>query len=85
MKIGSPEWKEIIVDGARGLGIDVHPGQVDQFATHASTLKEWNQKINLTAIESPLDMAIKHCGKPDYVALQVWHASNTWGGKWMFR
>ena len=60
MKIGSSKWKEIIVDGAHDLGIDVQPGQADQFATHASTLKEWNQKINLTAIDSPMDMAIKH-------------------------
>jgi 16S rRNA (guanine527-N7)-methyltransferase len=60
MKIGSPEWKKIIVDGARKLGIHVQLGQADQFATHAIKLKEWNQKINLTAIDSPMDMAIKH-------------------------
>ena len=60
MEIGSPEWKEIIVEGAQHLGIAVQPGQADQFAMHAIALKEWNQKINLTAIESPMDMAIKH-------------------------
>jgi len=60
MEIGSPEWKKMIVDGARGLGIDVQPGQADQFAAHALILKEWNQKINLTAIDSPMDMAVKH-------------------------
>ena len=31
--------------------------------------------------ETYLDLAIKHCGPPDYVALQVWHASNTWGAR----
>ncbi|MFC1877464.1 16S rRNA (guanine(527)-N(7))-methyltransferase RsmG [Thermodesulfobacteriota bacterium] len=50
----------MIVDGARKLGIDVQPGQADQFAAHALILKEWNQKINLTAIDSPMDMAVKH-------------------------
>jgi len=60
MDIGSVEWKEMIVDGARSLGIDVQPGQVDQFAAHAIWLKEWNRKINLTAIDSPMDMAVKH-------------------------
>jgi 16S rRNA (guanine527-N7)-methyltransferase len=60
MDIGSSEWKETIVAGARGLNIDVRSGQADQFATHALTLKEWNQKINLTAIDSPMDMAVKH-------------------------
>jgi 16S rRNA (guanine527-N7)-methyltransferase len=60
MKIGSSEWKEIIVEGARELGIDVQLGQADQFAAHALILNEWNQKINLTAIDSPMDMAVKH-------------------------
>ncbi|RLC06370.1 MAG: 16S rRNA (guanine(527)-N(7))-methyltransferase RsmG [Deltaproteobacteria bacterium] len=60
MYIGTSEWKETIVTGARSLGIDVQPGQADQFAAHALILKEWNQKINLTAIDSPIDMAVKH-------------------------
>jgi len=42
------------------LGIQVQAAQADQFATHAILLKEWNQKINLTAIDSPMDMAVKH-------------------------
>ena len=60
MKIGSPAWKDTIVEGARKLGITVYAGQADQFAAHALILKEWNQKINLTAIASPMDMAVKH-------------------------
>jgi 16S rRNA (guanine527-N7)-methyltransferase len=60
MDIGSIEWKELIVDGARRMGITVHADQADQFAAHALILKEWNQKINLTAIDSPMDMAVKH-------------------------
>jgi len=60
MDIGSSEWKNTIVEGARKLGIDVQPGQADQFAGHALILNEWNQKINLTAIDSPMDMAVKH-------------------------
>jgi len=60
MKIASTAWKETIVAGARELDIHVRPGQVDQFARHASILKEWNQKINLTTIVDPLEMAIKH-------------------------
>lgn len=60
MDIGSIEWKKLIVDGAREVGITVHGGQVDQFAAHALILEEWNQKMNLTAIASPMDMAVKH-------------------------
>jgi len=60
MKIGSSDWKETIIEGARKLDIHVQPGQADQFARHADALTEWNRKINLTAIESPMDMAVKH-------------------------
>ena len=42
------------------MGITVRPGQADDFATHALTLEEWNQKINLTSIDSPMDMLVKH-------------------------
>ncbi len=60
MDSGSLEWKDLIVDGARKMGITVHADQADQFAIHVHILKEWNQKINLTAIDSPMDMAVKH-------------------------
>lgn len=60
MEIGSAEWKDVIVKGARQFSIDVLPEQADRFALHALLLKEWNQKINLTAIESPMGMAVKH-------------------------
>ena len=60
MEIGSPDWENVIVEGARSLGLTVQSGQADQFAAHALILKEWNQKINLTAIASPMDMAVKH-------------------------
>ena len=60
MEIGSAEWKDVIVKGAGQFSIDVLPDQADQFAAHALLLKEWNQKINLTAIDSPMGMAVKH-------------------------
>jgi 16S rRNA (guanine527-N7)-methyltransferase len=60
MNIGSPAWKKTIVEGAQALGITVHAGQADQFAAHARILQEWNRKMNLTAIASPMDMAVKH-------------------------
>ena len=60
MNIGTTAWKKTIVEGARELGITVHAGQAEQFAAHALILDEWNQKINLTAIASPVDMAVKH-------------------------
>jgi 16S rRNA (guanine527-N7)-methyltransferase len=60
MKIGSSAWKETIIKGAREFDIRVTPGQADQFAKHARILREWNQKVNLTTIVDPLEMAVKH-------------------------
>ena len=60
MEIGSPSWLEIIVQGAARMGLTVSPGQAHQFAVHGKSLLEWNQKINLTTINKPEQIAVKH-------------------------
>ena len=60
MQIGSQEWSDLIIEGAAALGIDLHPDQTRQFAVHAVELVRWNQKINLTAITDPFEIAVKH-------------------------
>lgn len=60
MEIGSLEWRQLIVDGARQLNIPLHPGHAEQFAVHALELSRWNRKMNLTAIKAPLEVAVKH-------------------------
>ena len=58
--VGSAEWKSLIVEGAKTLGICLNPDTADQFAVYALELLKWNRKINLTAITDPLDVAVKH-------------------------
>lgn len=60
MEIGSPEWKQVIVDGARRFDLEVTDSAVNLFAAHALELLKWNRKINLTAISDPLEVAVKH-------------------------
>jgi len=60
MQIGSKEWSDLIVEGARAFDIDLTPDDTRRFAIHASELIRWNQKINLTAITDPLEVAVKH-------------------------
>ncbi|MFZ0241810.1 MAG: 16S rRNA (guanine(527)-N(7))-methyltransferase RsmG [Desulfobacterales bacterium] len=60
MMIGTPEWREVIRDGAGRLGVDVPGAVLDQFAVHARELLLWNSKINLTAITDPLAVAVNH-------------------------
>ena len=38
-------------------GFSLTPGQTQQFARYAELLEEWNQKMNLTAIRAPEEVA----------------------------
>ncbi|HIJ57790.1 MAG TPA: 16S rRNA (guanine(527)-N(7))-methyltransferase RsmG [Deltaproteobacteria bacterium] len=60
MEVSSPEWKRLIQDGAKEMGIDIDPEQTEQCAIHAEELLRWARKINLTAITDPAEMAVKH-------------------------
>jgi 16S rRNA (guanine527-N7)-methyltransferase len=60
MQIGSKKWQNIIYEGAKHLDIQIDKRKIDQFAVHAMELMKWNQKINLTAITDPFDIAVKH-------------------------
>ena len=60
MKIGSKKWQDIIYKGAENLGILMDQGKIEKFSIHALELIKWNQKINLTAITDPMEVAVKH-------------------------
>jgi len=70
MEIGSEKWKNLIIEGAAALfnqfpaTCDLRPApqtlHLNQFALHAIELLKWNQKINLTAITDPAEIAVKH-------------------------
>jgi 16S rRNA (guanine527-N7)-methyltransferase len=60
MQIGSKEWSKFMIDGAGAFGLDLDDGQTGLFAIHAAELVKWNQKINLTAVTDPLEIAVKH-------------------------
>ena len=60
MKIGSKKWRNIIHEGAEKLGISVEQGKIEKFSIHARELMKWNEKINLTAITDPVEVAVKH-------------------------
>lgn len=47
-------------DSALQYGIELTKEQTEQFQFYMEILLEWNEKINLTAITEPDDVAIKH-------------------------
>ena len=60
MRIGSKQWKHLIYSGAESLCISWVQKKMDLFVIHARELVKWNQKVNLTAITNPREIAIKH-------------------------
>ena len=60
MKIGSKKWQNIIYEGAENLGVRIDWREIEKFSIHALELIKWNQKINMTAITDPMEVAVKH-------------------------
>lgn len=60
LKIGSDAWQQLIAEGADRFNLSLHRGHTSLFAAHAQELMVWNRKMNLTAIRSPLNVAVKH-------------------------
>ncbi|HHV28522.1 16S rRNA (guanine(527)-N(7))-methyltransferase RsmG [Acetivibrio mesophilus] len=54
------DLRELLIEGASGFGVDLNEEQVDKFFTYKDVLKEWNSKMNLTAIEDDREIILKH-------------------------
>jgi 16S rRNA (guanine527-N7)-methyltransferase len=52
--------RKTLVQGAKTLGLDLTEENIWAFELFASELKKWNRKVNLTAITSDSEIAIKH-------------------------
>lgn len=52
--------KDLLVRGSALLGLALTPAQVGKFALFAAELRKWNRKINLTAITTEREIALKH-------------------------
>jgi len=54
------EEKNIFIQGALELGIELKEKQIDDFSQYLELITNWNQKINLTAQKTPIEIIIKH-------------------------
>lgn len=54
------ELKELLIKGLTHYKTEISDTQVVQFEKYMELLKEWNKKINLTAIEDDREIIIKH-------------------------
>ena len=51
---------EMLKAEAEKIGILLNERQIEQFAQYAGLLQAWNEKMNLTAITDPMEIAVKH-------------------------
>jgi 16S rRNA (guanine527-N7)-methyltransferase len=56
--LGSPD--SLLREGARRLGISLQKKQVDQFLAYLNELKQWNRRINLTALTTNKEIIERH-------------------------
>jgi 16S rRNA (guanine527-N7)-methyltransferase len=57
---GSLDFKDLLINGASQLGVALTGAQVDAFAVYLAELRRWNAKTNLTAIDEPGEVVVKH-------------------------
>lgn len=53
-------FEEILTRRAAEAGITLTDAQIAQFAVYNEMLTDWNTRMNLTALTSPEDVAVKH-------------------------
>lgn len=51
---------DVLINGAKALGINLTSEQVGQFLVYTELLIEWNDKFNLTSIDDPEEIVVKH-------------------------
>lgn len=51
---------ETLIRGSQELGIDLSDRDIERFKRYKELLKEWNTKINITAITDDVEIDIKH-------------------------
>jgi 16S rRNA (guanine527-N7)-methyltransferase len=54
------ENKDLLIEGAKAFGIYLDGKAIEAFEVYFKELLKWNQKINLTAIQTEKGIALKH-------------------------
>jgi 16S rRNA (guanine527-N7)-methyltransferase len=53
-------WESTLADTAASWGIALSDAQLAQFRLYADELRRWNERVNLTAISDPAQIAVRH-------------------------
>lgn len=67
-------FNEVLFNGMKKFNINLTDNQIEKFNIYCQLLIEWNNKMNLTAIKEPQEIAIKHfvdsCTVLNYVGIK---------------
>lgn len=67
-------FNTVLVDGMKKFDITLTDEQIEKFNIYCELLIEWNNKMNLTAIKEPIDIAVKHfidsCSVLNYIKIK---------------
>jgi len=58
--VTAEEIKDILKTGGKEFGLSIGNNEADLFLKYLKELKDWNKKINLTAIKEDRDIVIRH-------------------------
>ncbi len=54
------QWQALLKEQAEQLDISLSDEQLEKFSLYSDLLREWNERMNLTAITRPEEVAVKH-------------------------
>jgi 16S rRNA (guanine527-N7)-methyltransferase len=60
MALAPEQYRTLVEKVVSGLDLPLSERQLEQLDTHFELLVHWNQKINLTSIRSPEEIAVRH-------------------------
>lgn len=67
-------FNEALIAGMKKFNIELTDEQINKFIIYCNMLIEWNNKMNLTAIKEPTEIAVKHfvdsCSVLNYVKIK---------------
>jgi 16S rRNA (guanine527-N7)-methyltransferase len=70
-EVSKPLSEEVIRRALKEFGVEVDATQVQLIQQYTSILQHWNEKLNLTAIRSPLEILHRHFGESMFAASAV--------------
>lgn len=54
------QWQAFLKDQAEQLDVSLSDEQIEKFSLYSDLLRDWNERMNLTAITGPEEVAVKH-------------------------